>query len=90
MMTHEKQEELKYARLKIDKVNKFRLAFLFLAVILSLLLYFGNQFLSELMFYQNLSNGILFVTGVVLIFLVITTFLKLFYTIQYNQKIKKK
>ncbi len=88
-MTEEKKEKLQVIRHRIDLSNKLRLAFLFIGVVILVFIYFGNKIWDSNQFYISFRRIALFITGWDLIFMVISTFTKLIFTIQYNKTIKQ-
>lgn len=88
-MTEEKKEKLQVIKHRIDLSNKFRLAFLFIGVVILVFIYFGNKIWDSNQIYISFRRIALFITGWDLIFMVISTFTKLIFTIQYNKTIKQ-
>ena len=88
-MSEEKKEKLQVIRHRIDLSNKFRLAFLFIGVVILVFIYFSNKISDSNEFYISFRRIALFITGWDLIFMVISTFTKLIFTIQYNKTIKQ-
>ncbi|MFI3212473.1 MAG: hypothetical protein R3Y24_03945 [Eubacteriales bacterium] len=89
MNAEEKKEKVEQAKKRIETANKFRLAFLLIAVVILALMYFGDKILEGVIWYENISGYALYFVGWILIFMLIATFTKLFLTIRYNQMIKK-
>ena len=88
-MTEEKKEKLQVIKHRVDISNKFRLAFLFIGVVILVFIYFGNKIWDSNQIYISFRRIALFITGWDLIFMVISTFTKLIFTIQYNKTIKQ-
>ena len=88
-MTEEKKEKLQVIKHRIDISNKFRLAFLFIGVVFLVTIYFGNKIWDSYQIYISFRRIAIFITGWDLIFMVISTFTKLIFTIQYNKTIKQ-
>ena len=88
-MIEEKKTKVQDIMHKIELANKFRLASLFIGVVFLVILYFGNKWWDEVAFYQSFRSIALFICGWDLIFMVISTFTKLFFTVQYNKAIKQ-
>ena len=88
-MTEEKKEKLQVLKHRVDISNKFRLAFLFIGVVILVFIYFGNKIWDSNQIYISFRRIALFITGWDLIFMVISTFTKLIFTIQYNKTIKQ-
>ena len=85
----EKKEKLQNIKRKIDIANKFRLAFLFIAVVLLVAIYFGNKIWATSESYLLFRKNTLLITGWDVIFMVIATFTKLFFTVKYNKTVKQ-
>lgn len=85
----EKKEKLQNIKRKIDIANKFRLAFLFIAVVLLVAIYFGNKIWEASESYLLFRRNALLITGWDVIFMVIATFTKLIFTVKYNKTVKQ-
>ncbi len=88
-MTDEKKVLLQKMKKRIDVCNKFRLAFLFFAVVVLVCIYFGNKFWENNAVFLSFRSNALLITGWDVIFMVISTFLKFFFTVQYNKVVKQ-
>lgn len=87
-MSEEKKVLLEKARKKVDMANKCRLAFLFVAVLGLLFVYFGNKFWEGIAWYDHtVARLYLFLFGDILL-MVIATFVKLFFVTRYNKIVK--
>lgn len=87
-MNEEKKALLERARKKVDRANKFRLAFLFIAVVALVFIYFGNKFWEGIVWYDNIVARLyIFLFGDILL-MVIATFAKLFFVTKYNKIVK--
>ena len=74
---------------RIDIINKFRLAFMFVALLLLVLIFWGNKFFDgQAWFAVFMQKSYAFATWD-LLFMLIATFLKLFFVIRYNKEVKK-
>lgn len=88
-MTNDKKDRLQTIMHKIELANKFRLAFLFIAVVILVLLYFANKFWETRGWYLSIrSHAIVFVGWDVLL-MFISTFTKLYFTVKYNRAVKE-
>lgn len=56
-MTEEKKQKLTAARAKVDKANKWRLTFLFIAVLFLLFIFFGGKFFEQTPGSKPQNNG---------------------------------
>lgn len=89
MVTNEKKEQLQDMMRKVETANGFRLIFLFIGVILLLFLYFGDKFWGEAAWFAT-AGGIAFrIAEWDIILMVIATFVKMFFTVKYNNLVKK-
>ena len=88
-MTEVKKEKLQVLKHRMDITNKFRLIFLFIGVVFLVFIYFGNKIWDSYQIYIFFRRIALFITGWDLFFMVISTFTKLIFTIQYNKTIKQ-
>ncbi|MDD6203204.1 MAG: hypothetical protein PUB13_09765 [Lachnospiraceae bacterium] len=89
MMTDEKKERLQKIMNKITTANKFRLAFMYIAVVILVFWYFGEKLFKGVPWFVSFQSIALYITGWDVIFMVIATFLKLFFTVQYNKAVKE-
>ena len=87
-MTEEKKQKLTAARAKVDKANKWRLTFLFIAVLFLLFIFFGGKFFEQTPWFQTANQWIYFITGWDLIFVLISTLIQFYFTIKYNKIVK--
>ncbi len=89
MGTSDKKEELQNMIRKIETANGFRLIFLLVGVLLLLFLYFGDKFWGGTAWFETASGVAFRVAEWDIILMVIATFVKLFFTVKYNNLIKK-
>ena len=89
MVTNEKKEQLQNLIRKIETVNGLRLIFLFIGVVLLLFLYFGDKFWSDAAWFASVGSVVFRIAAWDIIFMVVATFVKLFFTAKYNQLVKK-
>lgn len=89
MVTNDKKEEMQSLIRKIETVNGFRLIFLLTGVLLLLFLYFGNKFFKEAAWFVSAGAVVFRIAEWDIIFMVIATFVKLFFTVKYNRLVKK-
>lgn len=89
MAANEKDQKLLDAKGKIEIANGFRLLFLFIGVILLLFLFFGGKWFEGSEWFTSASVIAFRIAEWDIIFLVIATFAKLFFTTQYNRIAKK-
>lgn len=84
----EKKTALEKARKKVDIANKFRLAFLFIAVIGLVFIYFGNKFWEGIAWYDNTVARLYLFLFVDIFLMLISTFVKFFFVTRYNKIVK--
>ena len=89
MTTDEKQQLINDAKGKMNLANGFRLIFLFAGVILLLCLYFGPKFFEGAAWFARAQVIIFRMAEWDIIFLVIATFIKTYFTLRYNSVVKK-
>lgn len=88
-MTNEKKDKLQSLMHKIEVANKLRLFFLFVAVVILVLLYFANKFWETESWYLALRGHAIVFVGWDILFMFISTFTKLFFTVKYNRTVKE-
>ena len=89
MTTEEKQQLINDAKGKMNLANGFRLIFLFVGVVLLLCLYFGPKFFDGEAWFDSAKVIIFRIAEWDIIFLVIATFIKTYFTVKYNSVVKK-
>lgn len=89
MGTNEKKEQLQDLIRKIETANGFRLIFLFIGVLLLLFLYFGDKFWRDAAWFASAGSVAFRIAEWDIILMVIATFVKMFFTVKYNNLVKK-
>lgn len=84
----EKQEKINKMRKKIDIVNKVRLLFIFIALIILVLMYFADKFYSGIPWYDNLVLKAYAFLTYDIFFMLIAILIKIGLTVQYNKFIR--
>lgn len=84
----EKKALLEQARKKVDKANKFRLAFLFIAVIGLVFIYFGNKMWDGMAWYDNAVANLYLVLFGDIFLMLIATIVKIIFVTKYNKVVK--
>lgn len=84
------ESELAKARKKVDRANKWRLAFLFIALVILVFLFWGEKMWAEAVWFETLRSKAYIVALVDLLGLLIATFSKLFCVVKYNRIVKMK
>ncbi len=90
MITEDKKEKLILIKKKIDMANKWRLAFLFIAVVVLVFIYFGDKFFEGVPLYESISTVAMYIAGWDVCFMLMATFVKLGYTVKYNNNVKNR
>lgn len=85
----EADSELQRARKKVDIANKWRLFFLVIALLVLLFIFWGDKFWGEAAWYAAAKEKAYLIALVDLLGMLIATFTKLIFAVQYNKKIKK-
>lgn len=84
MTEEEKKKRLALLRKKLDFVNKLRLAFLFIALILVLLIFWGNKLFDGQAWYAAFTQKSYAIAFWDLLFMLIASFTKLWIAMRYN------
>lgn len=87
-ISEEKKIALAKARKKVDVANKFRLAFLFIAVVGLVFIYFGNKFWEGIAWYDNTVARLYMFLFFDILLMLISTFVKFFFVTRYNKVVK--
>lgn len=87
-LPEEKKERLEKARKRIDLVNRARLAFLFIAVVFLVFIYFGNKIWEGTGWYDSLVTGFYSFLLWDILFMFTATVAKLILAIRYNKMVK--
>lgn len=83
------KEALAKARKKVDIANKCRLAFLFIAVIVLLFIYFGNKVWEGIGWYDNTVFYLYNFLFMDIFLMLIATLIKIFFATRYNKIVKR-
>ena len=89
MTSVDKQQHLNQIMTKIKLANGFRLAFLFIGVLLLLFLYFGPKFFEGAEWFLTAKFWVFRIAEWDVILLVIVTFVKTYFSMKYNRIVKK-
>lgn len=87
-MTEDRQEQLESAMKKVKVANGFRLTTLFVAVVLLLFLYFAPKFFENASWFMNTKVIVFRILEWDVIFLVLVTIVKTYFSVKYNRIIK--
>ena len=88
-MDEDKKQALSALKKKIDVANRFRLAFLFIALVLLVLIFWGNKFFDGQAWFESFTKKSYSVALWDLLFMLIATFTKFFLVVRYNHTVKK-
>ena len=89
MSTMDRDEKLQKAKRRVDILNKWRLAFLFIAILGLLFVFWGGKLWEGTQWFENARQSVYNFMWYDVVLLVIVTFAKLFATMKYNQIVKK-
>lgn len=88
-MEEEKKQKLEKARKRMENINKVRLFFMFVAVVLLLFIFWGGKVWEDVQWFidirQKLYNFLLYD----ILLMLIATFAKLFSALRYNSMVRK-
>lgn len=88
-MNEIEKQQLEKMRKRIDKANKVRLALIFIAVVLLVVIYFGNKFFTGVAWYDGfVQNSYVFLLFDIFAML-IAIFVKIGFTVRYNKYVKR-
>ena len=85
----DKKEKLHAIMNRMKLAGKLRLMFLVIAATLLTVLYVGSKVWTQEAFFHTFRTIALLITICDLFFMVIATFTKLFFTVQYNKAVKQ-
>lgn len=88
-MDEDKKQALSALKKKIDVANRFRLAFLFIALVLLVLIFWGNKFFDGQAWFEAFTKKSYSIALWDLLFMLIATFTKFFLVVRYNHTVKK-
>lgn len=89
MSTMDRDEKIQKAKRRVDILNKWRLAFLFIAILGLLFVFWGGKLWEGTQWFENARQSVYNFMWYDVVLLVIVTFAKLFATMKYNQIVKK-
>ncbi len=88
-LTEEEKAIVEKAKKPIDVANKFRLAFLFVGVLVLLFIYFGNKVWEGIAWYDSAVNHLYQFLLWDILLMLLSTVLKVGLTARYNSIVKK-
>ncbi len=88
-MEEEKKRKLEKAKKRVDLFNKWRLAFMFIAIVLLVFIFWGGKIWEEAAWFVNIRQKLYNFLWYDIVLLVIMTFAKLFAVMRYNNTVRK-
>lgn len=85
----EEKKKLEKAKKRMERINKCRLFFMFVAVVLLLFIFWGGKVWEEAQWFLDIRQKIYDFLLYDILLLVIATFAKLFAVMRYNRIVKK-
>lgn len=88
-MEEEKKQKIEKARKRMETANKFRLVFLFVAIVLLLFIFWGGKVWEDAQWFVTIRQKLYNFLWYDIVMLLIMTFSKLFATMRYNSLVRK-
>lgn len=88
-MEEEKKEKLEKAKKRMEMINRCRLFFMFVAIVLLLFVFWGGKVWDEAKWFIDSRQKLYNFLWYDIVLLVITTFAKLFSAMKYNAAVRK-
>ncbi|MBO5292695.1 MAG: hypothetical protein J6B10_05890 [Lachnospiraceae bacterium] len=88
-MDEEKKEALAALKRKLDFANKLRLAFMFIALVLLVLIFWGNKMFEGQAWFESFTQRSYVIATWDLLFMLIASVAKLMLAVRYNKLVKK-
>lgn len=88
-MEEEKRQKLEKARRRMERINKWRLVFMFTAIVLLVFIFWGGKVFDEAQWFIDIRQKLYNFLWYDIVLLVITTFAKLFSAMRYNSAVRK-
>ncbi len=88
-MEEEKKLKLEKAKKCMEYINKFRLLFMFVAIVLLLFLFWGGKVWEEVQWFSDIRQKLYNFLWYDIVLLVAATFAKLFAAMRYNRTVRK-
>lgn len=85
----EEKKKLEKAKRRMDRINKCRLFFMFVALVLLLFIFWGGKVWEEAQWFLDIRQKLYNFLWYDIVLLVIATFAKLFAAMRYNRTVKK-
>ena len=88
-MEEEKKQKIEKAKKRMDIINKIRLAFMFVAIVLLLFIFWGGKVWEDQQWFIDIRQKLYNFLEYDIILLVIMSFAKLFSATRYNSAVRK-
>ena len=88
-MEEEKRQKLEKAKRRMERINRWRLAFMFVAIVLLVFIFWGGKAFGEAQWFIDVRQKIYNFLWYDIVLLLITTFAKLFSAMRYNDAVWK-
>lgn len=91
MVTEMEEENKKFekAKKRLERINKCRLIFMFVAIVLLLFIFWGGKIWEEAQWFIDIRQKLYNFLWYDIVLLVIASFAKLFAAVHYNRTVKK-
>ncbi len=88
-MEEEKKGRLERAKKRMELINKFRLLFMFVAIVLLLFIFWGGKVWDEAQWFIDIRQKLYNFLWYDIVLLAASTFAKLFSAMKYNAEVRK-
>ena len=88
-MEEEKKQKIEKARKRMELLNKFRLVFMFVAIVLLLFIFWGGKAWEQQQWFADTRQKLYNFLWYDIVLLFVTTFAKLFAAVRYNSAGRK-
>lgn len=88
-MEEEKRRKVEKAKKRMDVINKFRLLFMFVAIVLLLFIFWGGKVWEEMQWFIDVRQKLYNFLWYDIVLLLIMSFAKLFSATRYNSAVRK-
>lgn len=88
-MEEEKRQKLEKAKRRMERINRWRLAFMFVAIVLLVFIFWGGKAFGEAQWFIDIRQKIYNFLWYDIVLLLIATFAKLFSAMRYNDAVRK-
>lgn len=88
-MEEEKKQKMEKAKRRMDIINKCRLLFMFVAIVLLLFIFWGGKAWKDAQWFMDIRQKLYNFLWYDIVLLLIATFAKLFSAMRYNRIVRK-